>query len=94
MAKPKTFSFSIAKGNPVRLATALRDIVTALEPLTDEEAADVLRELGQMYEAPTLGAKLLDALEGIVVNHDKQGCVDESWWKAGREAIAEANGRG
>lgn len=49
MAKPVAFSFSIKNGDPVRLATAMRDMVAALEPLTDEEAADVVAELGRMY---------------------------------------------
>jgi hypothetical protein len=49
MAKPRFFSFAIKDGNPIRLATAIRDIVVALEPLTESECADILRVVAEMY---------------------------------------------
>jgi len=52
VAKPGFFSFSIKRGDPVRLATAIRDIVQALEPLTDVECGDVLRAVQAMYAPP------------------------------------------
>lgn len=52
MAKPKFFAFKINDGDPVRLATAIRDLVQALEPLTDVECADVLRAVTEMYGSP------------------------------------------
>jgi hypothetical protein len=93
VAKPLEFSFSIDRGDPVRLATAIRDIVAALEPLTDAEAGDVIRSITEMYQAPGVSADLLNALEGIVANHDDGGVVDESWWKAGRDAVTAAGGK-
>lgn len=92
MAKPTSFTFSIDEGDPVRLATAIRDIVAALQPLPDGECRDVMRAIGEMYASPDRSAKLLDALEGIVINHDSGGVVDESWWEAGRGAIIDAGG--
>lgn len=94
MAKPFKFEFAIENGNPLRLASALKGIVEALEPLTDREASDVLVAVAEMYQSPGLALELLNALEGIVKNHDKDGRVDESWWQAGREAIAKAVPRG
>lgn len=93
MAKPTSFAFSIDEGDPVRLATAIRDIVSALQPLPDNECREVIRAIGDMYAAPDLSAKLLDALEGIVINHDSGGVVDGSWWEAGRAAIIAAGGK-
>lgn len=49
MAKPAFFSFSIKRGDPVRLATAMRAIIAALDPLTDTEARDVVREVEKMF---------------------------------------------
>lgn len=94
MARPFEFAFSIPDGNAVRLAGAMASIVAALEPLTDREAADVIRAVAEMYQSPDLAAEMLNALEGIVKNHDKDGRVDESWWQAGRDAIAKAVPRG
>lgn len=93
MARPSHFSFSVEKGDPVALATAFRDIIAALEPLSNDEARDVLHELGKMYGAPTVAGDLLDTLAGIVANHDKDGRVDESWWESGRSLVAHARGR-
>jgi hypothetical protein len=94
VARPFDFSFAIPRGNPVRLAGAIKGIVEALEPLTDEEAGDVVRAVAEMYQAPDVALELLNALEGIVKNHDKDGRVDESWWQAGRDAVRKAVNRG
>jgi len=93
LAKPFEFSFSIPAGDPVRLATAIKAFIEALEPLTEREAADVLRAVAEMYQAPGLAEELLNALEGIVANHDDGDKVDESWWQAGRDAIVKAGGK-
>lgn len=51
MAKPRFFAFSIKEGDPVRIATAMRDIVVALDPLTEAESSDVVRAICEMYFA-------------------------------------------
>lgn len=93
MARPVRFAFQISDGDPVRLAGAIAAIVQALESLTDSEAGDVIRAVTEMYQAPGVTAELLNALEGIVSNHDDGDKVDESWWQAGRDAIEKGGGK-
>ena len=68
-------------------------LVTSLEYDANQLEADGLPVASRLKQSEVQTVKeLIEALNGIISNTDEYGHADESWFEAGRAALAKARG--